>query len=111
MQSLNAAILILFTILIVVGGLRTLVRYFEYRHAGRKVPILLVRDMITRNGLGLSFLMVLFARTSGLELNTQLWWVLLSSAPAMLAAAIYAYFEFFIIDKVDGWSYRRRRGD
>ena len=100
LQTLNAVIFVVFLGLIVVGGLRTLLRLLEYRVIGREVPILLVRDVISRNGLALSFSFILFARAIELppETREQLWWTLLTSLPALFGAATYAYFEFFVID-------------
>lgn len=101
MQTLNVVILLLFTGLVIAGGVRTLIRYLEYKYVGRGVPSLLKRDVISRNGLAFSFAMILLARAAdfGYQVREQIWWVLLTAIPAIFGAAVYAYYEFFVIDK------------
>lgn len=102
MQTLNAVIFIVFLGLIVTGAARTTYRVFEYRRDGQTLPQLLKRDVISRNGLALSFGLILLARTvdaDTISLRDQLWWVLLTSTPALLGAAVYCYYEYFVIDK------------
>ena len=102
-QTLNTLILGTFFILVLAGGIRTVIRYFEYLDADREVPVLLIRDIISRNGLAISFLLILTARVLdvGEHVRDQVWWILLTSGPALIGAATYAYFEFFVIDKQD----------
>lgn len=101
MQALNTAILIIFTGLVVAGAGRTLYRVYEYRRAGRPLPQLLVRDVISRNSLAFSFILILAVRAFSLRdiVFDELWWTLITAVPAIYGAAVYAYYEYFVIDK------------
>jgi hypothetical protein len=76
----------------------------RYRLAQQKPPLILYRDVIARLGLAIPFDAILFARairefgvdTTGLVANP--WWIYGTSLPAVLGAAVYAYFELFIIE-------------
>jgi hypothetical protein len=110
MQLINTFAFTIFLFLVVVGGLRTGMRVIEYRRAKRPVPVLLIRDVLSRNGLAISFVLILLVRALdiGPLVRDQLWWTALTALPAIFGAAVYAYFEFFIIDKRAGDIFDRR---
>lgn len=94
-----------FWILLFVGAGTTLARVAYYRANGFRRPKLLTRDAIVLGGFALSFGLVLAARglrSLGLDttgLATSLWWNLLTAIPALVAVAVYVYYELFRIER------------
>ena len=102
---INAAAFVAFWVLLLIGTGSTLARYAYYRAHGFRRPKLLVRDAFLVGGFSISFGLILLVRvlraagldTSGLATNP--WWSLASSLPAIVAVAVYAYVEVFVIEK------------
>lgn len=94
-----------FFLLLTVGTISTLSRVAYYKAHGFRRPRLLVRDANMIAGFSVSFGLILAVRVfraygfdvSGLA--TSLAWVVGSSAPAIWAVLVYAYFEAFVIER------------
>lgn len=98
-MSVTTAILVVFTVLVVVGALKTLERaVWRVRH-GYRIPELLWRDLAGWGGLAWAFVAIFAARA--LELGPTLAanpvWTYATSIPPIFGAAVYVYCEFFVI--------------
>lgn len=91
----------LFVLLLLVGAGSTLARGERYRRAGMRLPVLWGRDRDLLLGLTLPFVLIMGARALGYSggLSTQLWWTMLTAAPALYGVARYVYFELFVIER------------
>lgn len=100
-HGLEALFALLFIVLLVLGTGRTIYRLLEYRRASVPVPLILWRDVFSRTGLTVPFALILVVRALGLQpfVAGQTWWIVLTSVPAIFSVGVYAYFEYFIIDK------------
>jgi hypothetical protein len=106
---LQIALLLLFTIFVTIGAITTTARLIRYRRIHADVPLILWRDVIARNSLALPFIAIMVVRAmraTGSDVSDLVegWpWVLFTSLPAVIGAAIYAYFELFIIERGDSY--------
>jgi len=100
-MTIEFLVLVVFTALLSLGTIRTLARLVEYANARRPIPVLLWRDVVGQAGLALPFLLIAISRALGLGpvLAKMDWWILLTSVPAIISVATYAYYEYFVIDK------------
>lgn len=113
-MDLEAVFFVTFVSLLLAGLLRTVARLLEYVHARKPIPVILWRDVLSRGGTGFPLALILVVRATDHipVVSGQLWWVIVTSVPAIFGAGVYAYFEFFVIDKrEDPWSSRRRSTD
>jgi hypothetical protein len=102
---LQVILLLLFTLFVAIGAITTTNRLRRYAIRHQAIPIILWRDVIARNGLALPFIAIMIVRSArafGVDVDPIVnnWpWVLFTSSPAVIGAAIYAYFELFIIER------------
>lgn len=103
----NAATFFLFTLLLVVNAGILARRILRYRKMEVHLPVLLWRDAALMFGLAVPFTGILFVRFSGFApaVSNQWWWVIPTSALAVIGVAVFTYFEMFVIER-----YRRRNG-
>lgn len=102
----NAAIFIIFTTLLVVGAISTLLRSLHYRRRRLPQPVLLPRDRDLLIGLALPFVAIAAVRVFGAQgaitdgdgVN-QLWWVLVTGLPPIYALGRYCWFELRVIER------------
>lgn len=105
---LQVVLLVLFTLFIVIGAITTTNRLLRYLRLNEDVPLILWRDVIARSSLAFPFIAIMVVRAFrafGVNVDGIVngWpWVLFTSTPAVLGAAIYAYFELFVIERTDG---------
>lgn len=99
--ALSLAAFVVFTALLTIGALSTLIRALRYVHAAQPWPKLLIRDLICFGGLGFDFLLILGVRFAGIgpSLAGNLAWVIITSAIAIAAVGTYVYFELFVIEQ------------
>lgn len=94
-----------FFVLLAVGTVSTAARVAYYRVHNEERPRLLIRDLLMIGGFSLSFgaiLLVRVLRALGLDvtgLSTNVWWAIGSALPAVIAVAVYAWFELFVIER------------
>lgn len=102
-QAVTFISFVLFTVLLFIGAISTLVRAVRYSHAGQTWPRLLVRDLLMVGGLGLVFAMILGVRALGLggSLVGNVPWAVFTGGIAVTAVAVYCYFEIFVIERGD----------
>jgi len=108
MEWLTVGVLVLFLTGLWFGATRTILRILLYHRMGWQYPKLIWRDLIGQGGLALSFLLITAGRLLIAMghvppdfLNQQWWWIVLSSAPAIVAVWTYAYYEVFELDRFD----------
>lgn len=104
-DAINAVSFAAFWVLLLVGTVSTLGRVAYYRRFGFRRPRLLIRDANMIAGFSWSFgliLLVRVLRATGVDTSTLAtdWrWALVSSAGAIWAVFVYAYFELVVIEK------------
>jgi hypothetical protein len=102
---LQVILLLLFTLFVTIGAITTTNRLRRYAIRHETIPVILWRDVIARNGLALPFIAIMVVRSArafGVDVDPIVndWpWVMFTSSPAVIGAAIYAYFELFIIER------------
>lgn len=101
---LSAVIFGLFLLLLLIGTASTYVRWLRYRRLRIPAPVLLKRDAILLGGLAIPFLLISAVRVIGIstvsgENGPELWWLLVTGIPAVLAIAVYVFYELFVIEK------------
>jgi hypothetical protein len=96
----NAIILGLFAALLVLIVSRILLRVWRFRHKRQDVPTLLWRDLITMGCLAAPFGLIFLFRVMGITPLDQwgLAWILFLGIVGNAGLAVFAYFEFFVID-------------
>lgn len=104
-QVVQVVLLALFVVFVSGGAITTTFRLIRYWHASKPIPLLLWRDVIARNGLAFPFGAILYTRVlreAGVNIDfaQELWWVVLTSLPAVIGAGYYLYCEMFVIEKV-----------
>lgn len=89
----------LFVGLLILAFARMLLRAYRQKRSGNRLSLILVRDLTVFGLLGIDFALVLAVRASGLApiIVGELWWILLTSGIAIIAAAVLAGFELFVI--------------
>jgi hypothetical protein len=94
-------ILLLFTLGLVLSTWRIAWRLVRFIQTGTPVPRLLPRDLTFFTGMLLPFLLILGARGLGLgeEVRGQLWWILLTGVPAVIAVGVFTFYEWFVIER------------
>lgn len=102
-ETITLATFVVFTALLLVGAVSTLVRAIRYLHAGQPWPRLLVRDLILIGGLGMVFAMILLVRALGLSSTVvdNVPWALVTGAVAIISIGTCVFFELFVIEKGD----------
>lgn len=110
-QTINGIFFAVFSSVLAIGALRTLVRVGQYRAASKKIPLLLFRDVLLVGGLALPFVLILASRAFGWApfLIGQLWWVLLTSGTGLIGVTTYTIFEFLVIDRIEESKPREQR--
>ena len=92
-------------LLLFIGAASTGLRYRRYRREKVPVPLLLGRDVTLMAGLTLPFLAILIVRAFGVtsivtgDGGPEVWWLLLTGVPALIAIGVYVYFELFVIER------------
>lgn len=101
MTDVQGIILVAFTTLLVVGALSTVARAIDLRRRGRRLPTLLVRDIVVLVGLAWPFVAIAFVRAFALGplVTGQLWWVLVTSIPPLFAIATYVFYEVAVVGR------------
>ena len=101
----SLAIFLIFVLLLVTGAVSTGVRFMSYRRLDAKPPLLLGRDVALLVGLSIPFVLIAFVRAIGLtgavagDAGPELWWLLLTGIPPILALSVYCYFELWVIER------------
>jgi O-antigen/teichoic acid export membrane protein len=104
-ELLSVIIFGVFLLLLVMGATSTLVRYIRYRREKIEPPVLLKRDVALLVGLALPFLLISAVRALGLtsvvtgEDGPQLWWLIATGPPGIIAIAVFVYYELFVIER------------
>lgn len=89
-----------FVMLLAIGFSTTLARVIQLRRRRVALPRLLIRDVILLAGFSFTVLSILIIRAAGItNLGEELWWVLLTSLPPLIALAVYDYFELWVIGR------------
>lgn len=106
-EILNLIILILFT-----GGLLATTfaisrRLLDYRHLGLRPPLLAKRDISLFISLAWPFLLILIFRVLGLspQVYGTVLWTLITGIPPVVGVLVFAYMEFFVIERKDSRGY------
>lgn len=100
----SAVIFGLFLLLLLIGTASTYVRWLRYRRLRIPAPVLLKRDAVLLGGLAIPFLLISAVRVVGIsavsgEDGPQIWWLLLTGLPAIVAIAVYVYYELAVIER------------
>lgn len=74
-------------------------RVLRYLQSNRAIPVLLPRDLVLIAGLALPFIGIFAARSLGLSLSDNAYWIIGSGAGAVLSIWVFVYFELFRIGK------------
>lgn len=106
-EIVSFAFLLVFTILLVIAVLTTGSRWLRYHRTGFRRPRLLNRDVVLVIGLAVPFVLILLNRAFDWQayvINKQtghpeLWWLLLTGLPAIVALAVYDWFELAVIER------------
>ena len=98
---LNQGALVAFFVLTVLGAASTVARAGRWAKEGIPPPVLLIRDSFLMVGLAFPFVVIMAARVFQIprEVTQTVPWVLMTSGPAIVALAVYVYFEFFVIGR------------
>ena len=101
------ALFLLFATGLWFGAMRTLFRIYRYRRMGWKYPELIWRDITVQGGFAVTVALLTIARllvALGVSqaFRGQLWWIVLTMVPALIAVWVYAYYEVFRLDKING---------
>lgn len=101
LEAIAALSLLLFTVLMTIGASATLERVIRYRRHKIKPPVLLKRDILVIGGLAVDFVLILIVRAFGFGpyLAGNPLWVIGTSAVGVGSAAVYVYYELFVIEK------------
>jgi hypothetical protein len=96
-----AAIVFVFTGLLVIGSVTTIARAVDLRRRGHSLPTLLIRDVVVLTGLAWPFVAIGFVRAwdFGSVVAGQLWWLYLTGIPPLIAAAVFVYYETRVIGR------------
>lgn len=99
----NVLAFVLFTFLLFAGFLRTFARLLYYVRNRAQRPRLLNRDAVMIGGFATSFGMILFVRAVGLGpvVRDSVVWAVATSIPALVAVAVYVYYEYAVIERTD----------
>lgn len=102
-MTFNAVVFLVFTLLLFAGAVRTFARLVYYARSNVPRPRLLNRDAVMIGGFALSFGAILFVRALGLGpvVRDSLAWAVFTAVPALIAVAVYAAYEWFVIERVD----------
>jgi hypothetical protein len=104
-ELVNTIIFVLFLALLVAGAVTTLIRKVALDLKRFPAPRLLPRDVALLTLLSVSFLLISMSRVFGWSpyVVGQVWWSLVTGIPAILAVAVYLYFELFVIGQPEDW--------
>lgn len=101
-NAIHAVAFLAFWLFTVVGAISVIARTAYYRAHQFVRPKLLTRDAIWQVGFALSFGLILIARAAdipGALLRDNVLWALGTDIPAVVAAAVFVYFELFVIER------------
>lgn len=104
----QTAIFVAFSVFIALGAVTTTARLIRYWRKNSRPPLLLYRDVVARLSLAIPFGAILGARIVRNLLHFDdgftrtWWWALATGIPAVIGAAIYLYFELFVIERAKG---------
>jgi hypothetical protein len=115
----NIVALVAYAGLLLFGAVLTAARLLLYAMGRVTRPRLLNRDLIFIGGHAMTMLLILVIRVVpewGTAVRGQLWWTVLTAAPALAGVAAYVYFEVFVIAPMysrhyDGGDHNRRGDD
>jgi hypothetical protein len=110
-EAWNNFVIVTFIVLLVVGAGATITRGVSYLRAHEPMPKLLLRDIFSRTGLALPLTLVFAVRflrpfIDLTGLGQQPWYILLTTLPALIGVAVYAYFELFVLGGPDRQVYK-----
>lgn len=72
-------------------------RVREYRQANWPLPKLLKRDLVLFGGLLMPFAAIFVRRWLGIDISTEIIWVVATATPAVVAVAYWIFVEYFEI--------------
>jgi amino acid transporter len=95
--------LVVFVLLLLMALGRIILRLIEYTvRLRQRPPSILWRDLIFLVGLSCTFLVVTLARFADAEgLRYNLWWVLITTVPALVGVFVLTFFEYRVIETPD----------
>ena len=96
-EVVNGIILAAFTLGLLAAFASTGIRMLRLWLAGHKLPELIWRDFVGWGLLCFTFLLIAIGRAFEWTVREQLWWFLVTGAPAIAAVWVYVYFELFVI--------------
>lgn len=102
-EGISLGGLVVFTLLLVIGMITTTIRRIGLAMKGAPSPKLLPRDLILFGGLSFPFVLILASRATDTNLRGELWWIALTTIPQLIAAAVYVYYEIFVIGQPVAW--------
>jgi hypothetical protein len=99
--ELQAVVFLVFTGLMLASAVSVSARALDLRRSGRRIPLLLFRDVIVFGLLAVPFSAILFVRAMGLgpQLTGDLTWTLVTSTPAITALIVFLLFEGFVVGR------------
>jgi hypothetical protein len=100
-ETVAAICLSLFVLLLTVAAVTTGARVIYLKRHNQPLPTLLIRDVIVKTSLSWAFLSIAIVRAFGLGplVAGHVWWTLLTSIPPIFGAAVYVYYELFVIGR------------
>lgn len=93
----NAIALLLFVGAVLVGFISTVVRIVNLWRGGVELPILIWRDAQVIGGLALSFLVISVHRVIGAPFAENVWYSIVTAAPAVYGVLAYCYYEIAVV--------------
>lgn len=101
--AINTIAFALFAVLLAAGAARTFARLVYYRRHRARRPRLLNRDAVMIGGLTFAIGLILLSRATGTssQFRESVAWALLTDLPALLAVAVYCWFEYRVIERGD----------
>lgn len=101
-DTINVLVFAAFVVLLLIGTTSTIIRAVRYQIAREPIPLILIRDLISRTGITVPIAMVFAARALNIGgLQDNLAWIAVTALPALIGVGTYAYFEVFILDGPD----------
>ena len=114
-ELLSFSLLVIFAMMLNASIVLILFRLIWFRRMKLTVPVLLWRDLAVKVGFGISIgavLVLRFLRQLGISEDPiyQVWWILITTLPAVLGMGVFLYFELVIIGPpaTPGEAYRDR---
>lgn len=93
LKFVNSLYLFIFVCELMVVFVILMNRTRLYRRAKWHPPYLLRRDIILFGGILLPFLAIFIRRWLGLDITTELLWIIITGTPPVLAVAYWLYVE------------------